>query len=159
VLSRGSGCSWSETPGGTTPFERGGSGRREKAPEAPFLGICGGRERKSERGAGKGDAFPRCPVDASPEGGKLRRAAAPPGPLTRAEGGMHGWLHERKPLKRQCQAGRFGREAQERIVSGKPGAGRGAGGKALESEAQERGKLKDTSEGERAHAAERVAKP
>jgi hypothetical protein len=72
---------------------------------------------------------------------------------------MCGWSRERKPLKRRCQADGFGNKAQEWIGCGKLRSGREIGDKALKSEAQERGKLKETSEGGRAYIAERVAKP
>jgi len=58
---------------------------------------------------------------------KLRRAVAPLGPESWAEGGMHGWLRERTPLERRRQADGFGGKAQERVVGGKPFTGHEVG--------------------------------
>jgi hypothetical protein len=101
--------------------------RRNGSPGAPVLGFFGGREGKGERGRKKeGDSsqFRRRKTRETP---KLRRATAPPGPQRVPGGRMRGWSGERKPLKRECQAGAFGRETQERIGRGKPRLGHAAG--------------------------------
>jgi hypothetical protein len=80
------------------------------------------------RGAKKGDASSRARW-------KQARKVETPGEQRlhstrdRGEGGKHGWLCERKPPQRRCQANGPGKKTHGRIIRGKPGVGRKAGGK------------------------------
>jgi hypothetical protein len=69
----------------------------------------------------------RGPGGSKPGRWKTQESSGSTPSVIAGESGKHGWLCERKPSQRRCQAGRVDKEAHGRSVRGKPWAGHMAG--------------------------------
>jgi hypothetical protein len=112
MFQRNGGCGRSKTPDGSAPFEkREMPGHWKETPGVWVFCFFGGKKGKNERGMKKAGASSHIRWKKTREVQKLKRATASLQFETQLGRRWCGWICERKPLERRCQAGWFGRKA------------------------------------------------